>query len=125
MASTCLGVALRGPAATPLPALLTARTSKAYSVPLVRPVTTTCVSSAVLASRSMLSGTSFQIAPPATVAPGEKRYWYLVMAAAKLPASAGSAHESVMRVSPCMAVKFCGAPGRTVALSLIEPLTAI
>ena len=107
-AAFATGVAMAGPATVPLPALFTARTSKAYAAPLVRPDRVTPVLSAATAVHDALSG---------TIEPSAWRYSYPVTAAPKWPA--GAVQDSSTFPMPGVAVKRRGAPGGA------RPLTAM
>ena len=119
--ATAAGVAVTGPAVVPSPALFTARTSKAYAVALVRPLTRTLVSSPALLPVSLLSATAVQSVASSTVIPAAWRYSYRVIAAP--PLVAGADQFSRTSPPPAVAARFCGALG-TVTVRVV-PLTRI
>ena len=95
-----LGVAVTRAPAPGLFGLRTARTSKVYSVSLVRPVTACWMVDAELFAMSVQSG--FQVVPPSAL----RRCWYLLIVA-----SPGLFQLSVVRALPATAPRPVGAGG--------------
>ena len=85
----------------PVPTALTARTTKLYAVPLVRPVTTVLVAVPV------------GLTVRCTVVPVRTSTWYPVIA--DPPSLAGAVQLRVTDASPAAAVTAVGAPGAVVA----------